>query len=629
MQVRNDGTADTGAVVVADPIPTGLTAFSWTCVGAGVTCPSANGTGSINATLRTLPAGANVNYTINADVAANPPASVTNTATATPSDGMGCEDPTTCTSSVTLPVGTPPVADIVVSKVANVTSLTPGGQVLYTVSVANQGDGDAGAIQVSDPIPVGISAFAWTCSPASLCANANGSGSINELLETLPSGGQVVYSINATVAADAAGSVTNTATASPSDPSICSGNNCTSSVTLPVIPPGMPNIVVTKTADVGAVNPGGTVVYTVTVANAGDGDAGAINVADPLPSGVSGFSWTCTGISCAAASGSGAIDQTLTSLPAGAMVTYMINASIGANAQGAVINTATATPSDGMGCNGSNCTSSVTVSVTAPGRPIVQVSKTANVADGVSVQPGQSIRYTLTARNSGTATTATVTLSDQLPTMIGSISVGADAGVQCSPAQPAAGQQLVCAVDAGFTGTRRVTINATIATDASGTLSNSVVASGADQPVCSPCSVSNPVVQAVPGTDVALGNARAFSAAGIDGNLFDVVNLAGAVPVTVTLSPAANVSLFGGYAAQCTADDGSGGTVVVICPDPPPMQGVACTGSTCTIASLPEGATITLFAAPAGNSELTAHASAPGDGNPGNDTLDLPPPGRQ
>ncbi|MGA8277972.1 MAG: DUF11 domain-containing protein [Rhodanobacteraceae bacterium] len=629
VQVRNSGTADTAPVLVTDPIPTGLTAFSWTCVGAGVTCPSASGTGAISETLRTLPAGANVNYTINADVAANPPASVTNTATASPSNGAGCQVPSTCTSSVTLPVGTPPVADIVVNKVANVTSLTPGGQVFYTVSVANQGDGDAGAIQVSDPIPAGISAFAWTCSPASSCANASGSGSINELIGSLPASGQVVYSINATVATDASGNVTNTATALPSDPSICSGNNCTSSVTLPVIPPGMANIVVTKTANVGAVNPGGTVTYTVTVANQGDGDAGAIQVSDPIPSGITTFAWTCTGLSCPAASGNGAVNQTLSGLPSGALVTYTITATVAANASSSVTNTATATPSDGVGCMGTNCTASATVSVTAPGTPIIRVTKTANVPNGASVQPGQDIRWTLTANNSGTPSTAVVTLSDQLPTMIDVISISADAGVQCSPAQPAAGQQLVCAVAAGYTGTRRVSIDATVATDASGVLRNSVVASGADQPVCSACSVSNPVVPVGPGIDVALGNARAFSAAGIDGNLFDVVNLGGDVPVTVTLSPAANVSLFGGYAAQCTADDGGGGTVVVICPDPPPMQGVTCSGATCSIASLPQGATITLFAAPTGNSMLTAHANAAGDGNPDNDMLDLPPPGPQ
>ncbi|MGA9341645.1 MAG: hypothetical protein WBV61_04860 [Rhodanobacteraceae bacterium] len=628
VQVRNDGTADTGPVSVSDAIPAGLTSFSWTCIGSGVTCPSPSGSGSIDESLRTLPASANVSYTINANVSANPPpAGVTNTATAAPADGMGCEDPTTCTSSVTLPVGTPPAADILVNKVANVTSLTPGGQVIYTVSISNDGDGDGQQIAVEDPIPTGIAAFSWTCAPVSSCANASGSGSINELLASLPAGGQATYTITASVAANASGNVTNTASALPSDPSICSGSNCTSSVTLPVIPPGMPNLLVTKTSDVGLVNPGGEVMYTVSVANQGDGDAaGSILVSDPIPSGISTFAWTCSGLSCPAASGNGAINQTLTGLPAGAMVSYSIDASVAATAQDSVTNTATATPSDGVGCVASSCTASVSISVIQPGRPMVSVSKTGNPPSGVSVQPGQGIHWTLSARNSGTATTGVVILSDSLPNMVNDISVAADAGVECSPSQPSAGQQLVCSVAPGYTGTRRVTIDAIVATDASGSIRNVVTASGTDAPVCTSCAVTNPVATTIPGADVALGNSRPFVAAGLVGTLFDVVNHGTEVPLTVTATPATSLSLFAGYAAECTASDGEGGTVVVVCPSPPPMQGVTCSGSTCTIASLPEGATITLFAVPDGTATLTVHANLDGDSNPDDNQLVLPPP---
>ncbi|HET6545900.1 MAG TPA: DUF11 domain-containing protein [Rhodanobacteraceae bacterium] len=616
VQVLNGGAVDAGAILVSDPVPAGLTGFSWTCAGAA--CPATSGSGSINEPLGTLPAGTSVNYAIFATVGANPPSSVTNTATATPSDGTGCTA-TSCSSSVTLPVVTP---DLLLTKTVFGSNVSPGGTVHYTVTLANNGDGDAGAILVSDPVPSGLTPFTWVCSGAD-CPASSGSGAINETLAGLPAGAQVVYTTTAVVVANPPPTITNTATATPSDGTGCSGTNCTSSVTLTVVPAGTPSIVVTKTADVGTASPGGTVVYTVTVANQGDGDAAAITVSDPLPAGVTAFTWTCSGLNCPAASGSGAVNETLAGLPAGALVTYAITATLAANPPASVTNTATATPSDGAGCSGTSCTDAVTVTVSTPSNPMVRVSKTADVPNGAPVQPGQPIEWTVAVRNNGTATQGTVMLTDVLPTGIADVVVDADAGVQCDATHPAPGQRLVCSIPPGFTGSRRIVIGATIATDSGEELHNSVTASGQDAPQCTSCSTTNPVV---PGGDVALGNPRPFVAAGTEGALFDVVNLAAAVPVTIAVEPAASVVLLAAYAAECTADDGEGGNVVVVCPDPPPMQGVHCDAASCSIDNLPQGATMTFFVAPEGASTLTVHAGLVGDANPDDNSLVIPPP---
>lgn len=79
------------AVTLADALPTGFTAFSWTCAASGTpapTCPAASGTGPIN-TAATLPAGNGsaaggiLTYTITGTIAATQCTSTTNTSTIT------------------------------------------------------------------------------------------------------------------------------------------------------------------------------------------------------------------------------------------------------------------------------------------------------------------------------------------------------------------------------------------------------------------------------------------------------------------------------------------------------------------------------------------------------------------
>lgn len=79
------------AVTLADALPSGFTAFSWTCAASGTpapTCPAASGTGPIN-TSATLPAGNGsaaggiLTYTITGTIATTQCTSTTNTSTIT------------------------------------------------------------------------------------------------------------------------------------------------------------------------------------------------------------------------------------------------------------------------------------------------------------------------------------------------------------------------------------------------------------------------------------------------------------------------------------------------------------------------------------------------------------------
>lgn len=103
--VRNIGGVALANVGISDPIPAGISAFAWTCTGTGVACPTTSGSGAIAQTVPNLPVGAQLVYAITATVAANPPPSIVNTATVTPTTLVNCapsNTPAPCTATVPL-----------------------------------------------------------------------------------------------------------------------------------------------------------------------------------------------------------------------------------------------------------------------------------------------------------------------------------------------------------------------------------------------------------------------------------------------------------------------------------------------------------------------------------------------
>ncbi|MBO9662257.1 hypothetical protein [Dokdonella sp.] len=126
-----------------------------------------------------------------------------------PPDCTAMPRPANCTDIFTIQFP----AHVTIAKSASSDDLAPGAHVVYTVTVRNVGGSAATNVVVSDPIPAGIDAFAWTCaaSGGAACPNAAGSGALAETIANLPGGGELVYTIDATIAADPPASVVNTA----------------------------------------------------------------------------------------------------------------------------------------------------------------------------------------------------------------------------------------------------------------------------------------------------------------------------------------------------------------------------------------------------------------------------------
>ena len=202
--VTNSGSGPTaGTVTVVDTLPANLTATAisgtgWTCTLATLTCTRTD----VLATTASYPA-----ITVTVNVANNAPASVTNTAVVS-----GGGELVTTNDTATNPTTVVQLADMTITK--SHTGNFAQGQTgaTYTITASNIGAGaSAGTVTVVDVLPAGLTATAmagtgWTCTVGTLtCTRADA---------LAPATSYPAITLTVTVAANAAASVTNSATVS-------------------------------------------------------------------------------------------------------------------------------------------------------------------------------------------------------------------------------------------------------------------------------------------------------------------------------------------------------------------------------------------------------------------------------
>ncbi|MEZ0472843.1 DUF6923 family protein, partial [Luteimonas salinilitoris] len=236
--------------------------------------------------------------------------------------------------------------------------------------------------------------------------------------------------------------------------------------------------------------PGEDVVYTIVVSNLGPFGVQGATVADPLPTGITTASWTCGsgtgGGTCGAAIGSGAIADVPVNLPADATVTFTLTLSVPSDFSGDLVNVATVTsPPEGSpdptpGNNTDDDTDTLEPSV-------VTVEKTSSPVPGTMLGVGDTITYTVTTTVAGGPTSDVVTLTDTL-------SAGLTFGTVTAPGDFTCSGELVCTLPAGTpAGTYALSYTAIVDLGATGTVSNTVVPTGDDNPTCGTCTTQHPV----------------------------------------------------------------------------------------------------------------------------------------
>ncbi|UPK68190.1 gliding motility-associated C-terminal domain-containing protein [Chitinophaga filiformis] len=418
--VTNNGPSDAKDVNVSDIAPAGTTISAWTAaVTTGtVTLPNTSGSGNLNETIATLADGAVVTYTVTVSVPASSTATISNTANVTSTTP---DDDQTDNSSTTPAISPTAIADIVTVKKlkdGSQTSFVPGQDVVYVITVANNGPSDAKNVNVNDVAPAGTTISAWsaavTTGTASL-PNTSGTGNLNETISTLPNGAVVTYEVTVKTPASFSGSLSNTAvvTSTTTDPTPGNNNNTSSSTT----PTPKADVSVMKTTTATSFTPGQNVVYTITVTNNGPSDAKDVNVSDVAPAGTTISAWsaavTAGTVTLPNTSGSGNLNETIATLPDGAVVTYTVTVSVPASFTASLSNTATATstnPDDDQTDN----TSTAPVITPAAIADIVTLKKLKDASQTTFV-PGQDVVYVITVTNNGPSDAKTVNIKDDAP----------------------------------------------------------------------------------------------------------------------------------------------------------------------------------------------------------------------
>ena len=260
------------------------------------------------------------------------------------------------------------VPEIIPDKTVNVANPNFGDNVTYTVTVSNDGIGDANNVVIVDRLGEGLT-----------FVSASDNGVWDPVKRTvtwivdLAKGESKVFTVNATV--DAYGNVTN---------SLVVGNKTTGvNVTVPEINPD-------KTVNVANPNFGDDVTYSVTVTNVGIGDAKAVVVKDTLSKGLKFIS----------ATGNYTFDEAtntitwIVDLAKGESKTFYVNAIV--NAYGNVTNSLVV----------GNKTASVNVTV-----PEINPNKTVSIENP---NFGDNVTYTVSVSNVGIGDAKGVVVRDIL-----------------------------------------------------------------------------------------------------------------------------------------------------------------------------------------------------------------------
>lgn len=383
LTATNNGPNAAANVVITDTLPANLIFVSatggGTLAGNVVTWP----------TIALLPSGgtASVTITVRADVVGL----YTNiaAATTTTNDAVPGNNRAVATTSV------PPGADLAIVKAGPATALA-GADLVYTLTVTDNGPSAAASVVVSDTIPAGLVFVSATG------GGVESGGAVTwPTIASLPSGGTAAFSV--TLRGVTGGAFDNVARVSSATQDAVPGNN-RSVVTTTITPQA--DVQVGKTGPATAAA-GSDVTYTVTVTNAGPSAAATVLVADDLPAGA-----TFVGASAGGTlAGSTVTWPAIASLASGGSATFTVTVRYAAGGSYTNVARATSPTADPVPANndGSAAASRVTTTVTA------QADLRTTKSGPATADAGADLTYTIGVTNVGPSEAVGVVITDTIP----------------------------------------------------------------------------------------------------------------------------------------------------------------------------------------------------------------------
>ncbi len=297
VDVQNTTTIGVSNVAVSDVFPTGISPTGWQCHYDIASNAINNHTGSYSTSCTVQSDGHIVLPTV---LATNAVMHIRLTGQNTPtSAGTYCNQALTLAQGITTPVSDTACFHIVaqvpaslqITHGSNVSTVTPGGQVTYTITVTNNGGTAANNVVISDNLGNELNNLVPSCvlSLNQVIINNNGTVNTNNpttidwAIGTLQPGESRTVSIIATIRSDLASSANCQTTAVATADEVPNAQ-AEANITVPVVV-GQALITLNKEAinpDT-VFEPGDNVQYRITVTNSGDGASTALQLKDALP----------------------------------------------------------------------------------------------------------------------------------------------------------------------------------------------------------------------------------------------------------------------------------------------------------------------------------------------------------
>jgi uncharacterized repeat protein (TIGR01451 family)/fimbrial isopeptide formation D2 family protein len=493
--VTNAGPSFVRGATVADAFPATITAAAWSAVYSGTgSVGNAAGTGSINEVID-LAVGGTAVYTVVAETSPTATTSLVNTATVAPPVGTTDPIPANNTSTDTDTVLLAAKLDLTKTVVdVNGGFVQDGDTLRYTIVVTNNSGATLPVEAVAnvffnDQIPANTT-YAGNLSSSQGSLTGSQGGGVTGSLGTIAGGQSVTVSFDVTVNAGTPDSTVITNSASATGTGATNGLPLSAADSVGVVTPPGADLTIAKTGPA-TFTPGGSLTYTLVVTNLGPSNVPTATVADTLPAGLSGATWTVSyaGGAAGPASGSGDINATLTSLPLGGTATFTVTANVAADALSPLSNTATVTAPAGFPDPNPDDNTSTTTSTP---RPVTAMSITKT--DGTTTyKPGDPVTYTIVVTNAGPTFASQATVVDVLdPAVIGSATWTAVFTGTNSSAQTVGTGSINQTIDLAVGGTVTYTLVAQTLTTATTTLVNTATVTAPDGTTDSATDIDTP-----------------------------------------------------------------------------------------------------------------------------------------
>ncbi|MGF2948852.1 DUF7927 domain-containing protein [Microbacterium alcoholitolerans] len=312
---------------------------------------------------------------------------------------------------------------------ASGTAVDPGEVLTYTLTAVNTGQTALDTVEIDDDLS-GVLEFAEYNGDAAATVNGETAAEPTVASETLSWSGSlevgqtVVVTYSVTVGPDAVGEVLqNSATGTATPPG---GETITPPPGTTENPVNVPGFSVSKSASPAAgtaIDPGSVITYTVTGVNTGETALNPVEIVDDL-SGVLGNA-AYNGDAVATVNGQDAAAPILDehelswtgALAVGETVTITYSVTVNGDAGGAVLHNSvsgTATPPGGV----PPIETPPAVTEHPVSEPGFEVTKTADPASGTRVDPGSVVTYTVTGVNTGETALNSVSIVDDLSSVL-------------------------------------------------------------------------------------------------------------------------------------------------------------------------------------------------------------------